>query len=255
MELSTTKVGVFGGAFDPPHRGHLALALGGLAHFELERLIVRVVARPGHKRVTTPAAMRLALARLAFDDIPGVETSIEPHGRTVDQLRALGLADPVFLIGADELADFLSWKEPERVLELARLGVGTRPGTDSARFEAVCAQLERPERIEPFAIEAPRSRLLGAPPPGRRRRAARRARARRGRHCDRALRPLSRVLTSARRGYTENGRSKGRRPTDPNRARTPHRRSLHREAGHGRRHSRHAGGLRLHRLLRHRHRA
>ena len=43
-------------------------------------------------------------------------------------LRARQLDDPVLVIGADELADFPSWKEPEAVLELARLAVGERPG-------------------------------------------------------------------------------------------------------------------------------
>jgi nicotinate-nucleotide adenylyltransferase len=147
-------VGILGGAFDPPHNGHVALALGGMAHFELPRLQVRVVARPGHKHVATPPAVRLALVRLAFADLTGVETSIDPHARTVDSLRALALDDPVFLVGADEFGDFLDWKEPERILELARIGVGTRPGTARDRVDEVLARLSRPERVEAFTIES-----------------------------------------------------------------------------------------------------
>jgi nicotinate-nucleotide adenylyltransferase len=147
-------VGVLGGAFDPPHDGHLALALGGLAHFELRSLLVRVVARPGHKDVATPPAVRLALAQLAFAGIPGVAVSIEPHARTVYQLRALALDDPVFLIGADEFAAFPSWTDPDGVLALARLGVATRPGVDDERVEAVLSQLARPDRVERYTIEA-----------------------------------------------------------------------------------------------------
>jgi nicotinate-nucleotide adenylyltransferase len=147
------EVGILGGVFDPPHDGHVALALGGMAHFDLERLHVRVVARPGHKDVETPAAVRLALARLAFANLPGVDTSIDPYARTVDSLRALAFNDPVFLIGADEFVDFRSWKDPERVLELARLGVGTRPGTEHACVDEVLAQLSTPERVELFPIE------------------------------------------------------------------------------------------------------
>jgi nicotinate-nucleotide adenylyltransferase len=146
--------GILGGAFDPPHDGHIALALGGMAHFDLELLEVRVVARPGHKDVVSPAAVRLALTRLAFADFPGVQTSIDSYGRTVDSLSALALDDPVFLIGADEFADFLSWKDPERVLELARLGVGARPGTSRERIDEVLGRLSRPERVELFAIES-----------------------------------------------------------------------------------------------------
>jgi nicotinate-nucleotide adenylyltransferase len=144
--------GVFGGAFDPPHLGHLALAERAITYFELERLLVEVVEDPGHKQVATPASARLELARLAFADLPASEVSLDPHSRTVDSLEALGLDDPVFLIGADQLADFLGWKEPNRVLELARLGVATRPGTIRSELDAVLRRLEHPERVELFPL-------------------------------------------------------------------------------------------------------
>jgi nicotinate-nucleotide adenylyltransferase len=86
--------------------------------------------------VHAPAETRLRLAQAAF---PGYEVELDPYGRTVDLLRARRWKDPVFLVGADELAAFSSWKEPEAVLELARLGVATRPGyaadAPSARVE------------------------------------------------------------------------------------------------------------------------
>jgi nicotinate-nucleotide adenylyltransferase len=144
---------VLGGAFDPPHLGHLALAQGGRTHFGLDRLLVRVVERPGHKHVSTPASERLELVRLAFATVPDAEIELDPHARTVDSLEALALPDPVFLLGADEFAAFLSWKEPERVLELARLGIGTRPGVPQDWLEDVLASLSRPDRVELFEIE------------------------------------------------------------------------------------------------------
>lgn len=153
MGVGGARLGVLGGAFDPPHLGHLALAEGGRSHFRLERLLVRVIEQPGHKPVSTPAAERLELVRLAFATVPGAEVELDPHPRTVDSLEALALPDPVFLIGADEFADFLTWKEPERVLALARLGVGTRPGVLHARLEDVLAALSRPDRVELFEIE------------------------------------------------------------------------------------------------------
>lgn len=146
------SVGILGGAFDPPHAGHLALAETAIEHFGLDRLLVRVVADPGHKDVATPAEVRLELARIAFACLPVAEVSLEPHGRTVDQLEALGLDDPVFVIGADELASFLTWKEPERVLELARLGVGTRPGVEQEALDAVLAAIARRDRVVVFPI-------------------------------------------------------------------------------------------------------
>jgi nicotinate-nucleotide adenylyltransferase len=146
-------VGILGGAFDPPHDGHVALARRAIERFGLDRLLVTVVADPGHKDVVASAADRLALTRLAFADVPGAEVVLEPHGRTVDALDALALDDPIFLIGADELLDFPSWKEPERVLELARLGVATRRDASRGRLEAAIAALARPNRVELFDLE------------------------------------------------------------------------------------------------------
>jgi nicotinate-nucleotide adenylyltransferase len=145
-------VGILGGAFDPPHDGHVALAREAIAYFGLERLLVRVVVDPGHKEVVAPAETRLRLAELAFGPIPEAEISLDPFARTVESLEALGLEDPVFLIGADELAAFPTWVRPERVLELARLGAATRPGTDLAALERVVTGLPRPGRVELFPI-------------------------------------------------------------------------------------------------------
>lgn len=153
MGVSGRGVGILGGAFDPPHVGHVALAEEAVRHFRLERLLVRVVADPGHKDVGTAPQIRLLLAELAFAALDEAEVALDPFPRTVDSLEQLGLDDPVFLIGADEFADFLDWKEPDRVLELARLGVATRPGTERAVVEAVLAGVSRPDRVELFEIE------------------------------------------------------------------------------------------------------
>lgn len=143
-------VGVFGGAFDPPHNGHLALARAAKRHLDLERLLVLVAAAPGHRDVCSPPEVRLALARLAF---PDELVELDDHPRTVDMLRVRGLDDPVILVGADELLAFPTWKEPEAVLELARLAVATRPGIDRGALEAVRASLRRPDRVGLFEIQ------------------------------------------------------------------------------------------------------
>jgi nicotinate-nucleotide adenylyltransferase len=146
------NVGIFGGAFDPPHNGHVALAREAIDHFDLSRLLVRVVADPGHKDVETPPEVRLALAERAFATIDEAEVTLDPFGRTVDSLEALGLDDPVFLIGADELAAFSTWTRPDRVLELARIGAATRPGRDLADLDRVIRSLALPDRVELFSI-------------------------------------------------------------------------------------------------------
>jgi nicotinate-nucleotide adenylyltransferase len=146
-------VGILGGAFDPPHLGHVALARTAIERFRLDRLLVRVVEDPGHKRVEASAADRLALAQLAFASVPETEVELDRFARTVDSLEELGLADPVFLVGADEFWAFLGWKQPERVLELARLGVATRPGYVREALDGVLSRLARADRVELFAIE------------------------------------------------------------------------------------------------------
>ena len=118
-------IGLFGGAFDPPHNGHVALLRGAAAHFGLEGVVVLVSERPGHRSVVAPAEARLRLAEAAF---PGCDVELDPHPRTIDLLRARDFGDAILLIGADQFRDFPAWKEPEAILERVRIGVATRPG-------------------------------------------------------------------------------------------------------------------------------
>jgi nicotinate-nucleotide adenylyltransferase len=143
--------GLLGGAFDPPHVGHVALGRAAVEHFGLEQLVVLVVAGPGHKGVEAPAEARLALTEAAFAGL--AEVRLDEYPRTVDSLRAGAWDDPLFLVGADQFAAFLTWTEPDTVLDLARLGVATRPGYPRERLEAVLAHLKRPDRVLFFDIE------------------------------------------------------------------------------------------------------
>jgi len=145
--------GILGGAFDPPHNGHVALAQAAFGQFGLERLLVTVVAEPGHRDVAAPADARLELARRAFEALPSTSIELDKHARTVDALEERRPDDAIFLVGADELASFLDWKEPDRILELVRLGVAARPGYPRDRLSRVLAQLRRPERVELFELQ------------------------------------------------------------------------------------------------------
>jgi nicotinate-nucleotide adenylyltransferase len=142
--------GLYGGAFDPPHNGHVALAAGAKHTFGIPRLLVLVAANPGHKPTQAPPDVRLELARAAF---PDDEVVLDPYPRTIDRLRAERYLDPLFVVGADEFCHFLSWKEPDAILELAELVVGTRPGFPRERLETVLARLAQPERVRFFEIE------------------------------------------------------------------------------------------------------
>lgn len=146
-------VGILGGVFDPPHVGHVALARAAVSAFALDELLVLVVADPGHKTTTSPAETRLELVQLAFADIPEAVVELDRHGRTVDSLEERKPVDALFVLGADELAGFESWKSPGRVLELVRLAVAMRPGVSRDDVDAVRARLAASDRILEFELE------------------------------------------------------------------------------------------------------
>jgi nicotinate-nucleotide adenylyltransferase len=146
-------IGILGGVFDPPHVGHIALARAAIAELRLEGLVVLVVADPGHKVTTTPAATRLELTRLAFADVPLVTVELDQHARTVDSLEARRPRDAFFVLGGDELTAFASWKSPERVLELVRLAVAMRPGSSRDDVAAARKRLAAGDRIVEFDME------------------------------------------------------------------------------------------------------
>jgi nicotinate-nucleotide adenylyltransferase len=141
---------LYGGAFDPPHLGHVAVADAARERFGADRLVVLVSERPAHRAVHAGAEDRLTLARAAF---PRDDVRLDPYPRTVELLRAERFDDPVFVVGADQFRGFLNWSEPDEVLERARLGVATRPGFPRDELEQLLAELARPERVVLFEIE------------------------------------------------------------------------------------------------------
>lgn len=152
--------GLFGGAFDPPHNGHLALVDGALRHFGLERVVVIPTGSAPHKEIATPAEVRFRLAEAAFAGRSGVELSRWELDRgepsyTVETTRWARerYGELIFLVGADQFAKLATWREPDEVLRLARLGVATRPGYDREELERALARLEDPSRVALFEIE------------------------------------------------------------------------------------------------------
>ena len=106
--MAVARLGLLGGVFDPPHVGHVTLARAAIEQLGLEELLVLVVADPGHKHATADAETRLELTRLAFEDIPAARVELDRHSRTVDSLEERKLENAVFILGADEFADFSS---------------------------------------------------------------------------------------------------------------------------------------------------
>jgi nicotinate-nucleotide adenylyltransferase len=124
-------IGLFGGAFNPPHLGHLELARRAIEEFDLDRLDVLVSGDPGHKHVECPVDVRVALAQRAFAEIPQARVVADPFRYTIDRLRAEPPPDgAIFLMGADQYRDFPTWKEPDEVLARVQLGVATRSGVE-----------------------------------------------------------------------------------------------------------------------------
>ena len=136
------RVGIFGGTFDPIHFGHLHIANGLREKLDLDQIIWVVAGRPPHKRgqIVSEDDDRIAMVRLALgtetgDTVSRIEVDRPGPSYTVDTLESLhaelGPAQYYFLMGEDSLRDFPSWRNPERILELANLGVVGRPGIDT----------------------------------------------------------------------------------------------------------------------------
>jgi nicotinate-nucleotide adenylyltransferase len=150
---------VLGGAFNPPHIGHLVLAQEAAFQLDLDRVLLMPTGEAPHKRIEPEpgAKVRLEMARQAAagDDLLEV-SDLEVIGegpsytfRTLEKLSAERPGDRIFfLMGADVAAHLESWKCPERVLELARLGIAGRPGTTLDEAEAALERLGAEDRAE-----------------------------------------------------------------------------------------------------------
>ncbi len=146
------ELGVFGGTFDPPHYGHLALAETARVQLGLDEVIFVPAGAPPHKldHRLSPPEVRAALVEAAIADNPAftlcrVDLDRPGPHYTVEMLRLLRHRFPqverwYFLMGEDSLRDFPTWREPARILEMATLAVMPRPQM-AADVEAVLARL------------------------------------------------------------------------------------------------------------------
>lgn len=130
------RIGILGGAFDPPHRVHRALAVAAIEQLSLDTLHVLPTGQAWHKsRDLTPAQHRLAMCRLAFAGLPQVlfdERELRRSGPTytIHTLRELQVDYPgserFLLIGTDQLLAFKTWYCWQEVLQCATLVVAGR---------------------------------------------------------------------------------------------------------------------------------
>ena len=145
-------IGVLGSAFNPPHLGHLALAQEALWRLGLAEVVLMPTGLAPHKRIVDDpgSELRLAMTRLAAADdsrftVSTLEVEREGPSYTYETLELLarerGDTELVFVMGADAAVGLESWREPERVVELARLAVARRSGISDADVDAVLRSL------------------------------------------------------------------------------------------------------------------
>jgi nicotinate-nucleotide adenylyltransferase len=157
-------LGVLGGAFNPPHVGHLLLAQEAGWQLELERVLLMTTGVPPHKEIADDpgAPKRLELTKLAAEAGEEVEASsleVERDGPsfTYRTLELLSEREPerelVLLMGADMAASLEAWREPERIVELSRIGVVPREGIEIDQVRATLERLGAADRVE--IIEMP----------------------------------------------------------------------------------------------------
>lgn len=141
------RLGLFGGSFNPPHIGHLLVAVDAYEALGLDKLIIMPAAANPLKGKNADGAsptQRLEMARLAFASDDRFEVSDMEIGRgglsyTVDTLEELARkhegAELILVLGMDSLATFGRWVRPERIKELARFGVLTRTAVSKNALE------------------------------------------------------------------------------------------------------------------------
>ena len=145
-----TRIGIFGGTFDPPHVGHLHLVEAARTQLKLDKVLWVLTADPPHKKhqPLSPIADRLAMLEALIADEPAYEISRVdldrpgPHW-AADTVALLARQFPgqqlVFLMGGDSLHDLPTWGRPLEFLAHCSLGVLRRPNDaiDLAKLEGI----------------------------------------------------------------------------------------------------------------------
>ena len=154
-----TRIGLFGGSFDPPHRAHVELARTAMQALALDAVRWIPAGQPWQKaRAITAAAHREAMVRLAIAGEPRwlldrIELERSGPSRTLDTVAELQAREPgtewVLLIGGDQYANLHTWHGWEDLLGRVTLAVAHRPGLHAAPDAAV---LRHPHRVVPLPM-------------------------------------------------------------------------------------------------------
>ena len=147
------RIGIFGGAFDPPHAAHVMVAGYALCCAGIDRLLVIPCAQHPFDKQMSPFDIRLKMAKSAFSiykdlvEVNPIEGKLPPPSYTVRTLEALKgrypEADFVLIMGSDNARRLDKWKEPERIRELARIFVVQRASNGIVSFPPISSTLIR----------------------------------------------------------------------------------------------------------------
>jgi nicotinate-nucleotide adenylyltransferase len=159
------KLGVYGGSFDPVHKGHIYLAQGALNEFDLDKVLMMVPADPPHKlfRGLTGAEHRFNMVKLAIkghDSIIASDLEMRREGATYTY-RTLELVSEQYgpqtklylIMGEDMLIDLPRWKNAERIMQLSDIIAAARPGTEfyqAGRYDAFVEEYKHKIHIAHF---------------------------------------------------------------------------------------------------------
>jgi nicotinate-nucleotide adenylyltransferase len=138
LTAAPTRIGLYGGSFDPVHLGHLRTAFEVCRRFSFDHLRFVPSGNPPHRAVArVAAAHRVAMLRLAVDRIDGLEVDEREIHRdersySIDTIRSVQADHPdariVLVIGMDQFCVFDTWHEWQHILASAELVVMERPG-------------------------------------------------------------------------------------------------------------------------------
>lgn len=167
------RIGIYGGSYNPVHKGHISAALGAIEHLKLDKLIFMPAGTPPHKSLSgTEDRHRLAMLQLAVEnmrrtdvEVSTLEMEREGKSYSVDTVRHFRESNPddelFLLMGTDMLESFLQWYQPEEILKYVTIGAFGRNDEDSAeslqaaaeriRAAIPCAKVET--FVNPYLIE------------------------------------------------------------------------------------------------------
>ena len=147
------KIGIMGGTFNPIHNGHLVMAQTAYEQFDLDQILFMPTKNPYYKKLNQSATLedRTSMVKLAIEDneafsFSELELLRDGNTYTVETLKIMTKENPdveyYFIMGADSLYHFETWKEPQEILNMAILLVAARDDVSSHAIEGQIEYLE-----------------------------------------------------------------------------------------------------------------